>query len=82
MSFISVEQIKAARMLLKWDQATLAKKADIGIVTIKRIEAAAGQPKATVRILNKIKNALETAGIEFLGSVEENPGIRLNNKKI
>jgi DNA-binding XRE family transcriptional regulator len=67
-------------MLLKWDQATLAKTADIGIVTIKRIEAAAGHPKATVRILSKIKTALEAAGIEFLGTPDDAPGIRLHKK--
>jgi predicted transcriptional regulator len=80
MKKINVEQIKAARMLLSWDQVTLAKKASIGIVTVKRIEATFGQVVATNRIITKIIEALEGAGIEFVGTPDDGPGVRLYRK--
>ena len=63
MNEFSAEQVKAARMLLAWDQATLAKAAAVGIATVKRIEASTGALQSTPRIAAKIKIALETAGI-------------------
>lgn|GEM_PF-3779745 len=68
-------------MLLSWDQEVLANKAGIGVATVRRIEISK-EPKEIKNSVRKIVEAFETAGIEFLGSVEENPGIRLNNKKI
>ena len=80
MNKITVEQIKAARMLLSWDQITLANKASVGIVTIKRIEAVPGRATATQRIIEKIVKALEAAGIEFIGTPDDGPGVRLYRK--
>ena len=63
---LTVEQLKAARALLSWDQATLAEKAGVGVATIKRIEVGQGLIKATSRIHEKIRLAAENAGIEFV----------------
>ena len=73
----SVEQLKAARMLLGWDQARLAAAASIGIATVKRIESGAGALQSTPRITDKILSALDGAGIEFLGAPNNMPGVRL-----
>jgi hypothetical protein len=41
------------------------------------IEGAAGIPSANAQTLQKIKVALEAAGIEFIGSPTDRPGIRI-----
>ena len=77
MNNFSAEQMKAARMLLGWDQAKLATAAAVGIATVKRIEVGTGALQSTLRIAEKIKLALESAGIEFLGTPDVMPGVRL-----
>ena len=77
---ISSSQIKAARSLLSWSMQKLSDKADVSLITIKRYEASGGIPEGKVAQLMKIKNALETAGIEFLGDPIESPGVRLRPK--
>ena len=73
----SVEQVKAARMLLRWDQAQLAAAASVGIATVKRIESGTGPLQSTKRITQKIILAFEAADIEFLGEASHMPGVRL-----
>ena len=75
-----VEQIKAARMLLGWDQATLAKNSGLGIGTIKRLESKTGTIGGTVASLVRIQTAFEKAGIEFIGGPGEGPGVRFWKK--
>ena len=77
---ISSSQIKAARSLLSWSMQKLSDKADVSLITIKRYEASGGIPEGKVAQLMKIKNALEAAGIEFLGDPIESPGVRLRLK--
>jgi predicted transcriptional regulator len=74
------EQIKAARSLLGWDQAELAVHADVGVATVKRIESRSGVVGGTMDTIVKIKSALEEAGIEFIGTPDEGPGVRLWRK--
>ena len=45
-----------------------------------RIEATNGVPLGRVTTLLALKNALEAAGIEFVGSPDDRPGIRLGKK--
>lgn len=63
---LQVEQIKAARMLLGWDQAELAKKAGVSLATVKRLEAKPGHIGGTVGTANKLMGALQNAGVIFL----------------
>ena len=44
------------------------------------MEATAGFPSSTKANLNAIKTALEAAGIEFIGTPDDRPGIRINTK--
>ena len=39
-----------------------------------------GVPSGQVRTLIAIKEALESAGVEFVGGPDENPGVRLITK--
>lgn len=74
------EQIKAARALLGWDQMELADRAQIGSATVKRIEARPGIVSGTMDTAVRLKGALEAAGIEFIGSPGDGPGVRLWKK--
>ena len=70
-------QIKMARAALGWSIDVLAEKTSISSRTIKRIEATIGIPNATAANLKLIKQTLEQAGVEFIGSADEGPGVRL-----
>jgi transcriptional regulator with XRE-family HTH domain len=70
-------QIRAARAALRWSAETLSKKADVGIQTIKRFEAADEVPPSRSATLLQVQATLEAAGIEFIGSPTDRPGIRL-----
>ena len=74
---VTSEQIKMARAALGWSIDTLAKRSEVGVRTINRIEAQSGLPKATAANLKIIRFTLELAGVEFIGSAEEGPGVRL-----
>jgi len=74
---ISSAQIRAARALLRWSALDLAEKSKVGVATIRRIELADGVPSSNVRTLNALLKALELAGVEFVGTPEDAPGVRL-----
>ncbi len=74
---ITSEQIRAARSMLRITVAELSVKSGVGIATIKRIEAHNGIPPANARTLDLLNRALTNAGIEFVGSPDDRPGVRL-----
>jgi transcriptional regulator with XRE-family HTH domain len=74
---ITSEQIRAARALLRITVAELSNSAGIGLATIKRLEAAKGLPPAHARTLDALRKTFEGAGIEFIGTPEDAPGVRL-----
>jgi ribosome-binding protein aMBF1 (putative translation factor) len=78
---ITSAQIRAARALLRWSAEDLADKANIGIATIRRFEVQDGTPSGQIRILEALKLALEAAGIEFIGTAENGPGVRLSPRQ-
>ena len=78
---ITSDQIRAARALLNWSANDLADASKVGIATIRRFEIQHGVPSGQVRILESLINALEHAGVEFIGSPEDRPGVRLITKK-
>ena len=78
---ISSSQIKAARAMLGWSAAELAKTSNVGPATIRRYEMQEGVPSANLNTIIAIKNTLENEGIEFTGDPLVNPGVTLNFKK-
>lgn len=74
---VSIEQIKAARALLRWSQNDLAAAAQISVPTIKRLEAETGQIGGRPDTSNAIRIALESAGIEFIPENGGGAGVRL-----
>ena len=74
---ITGTQIRSARAALRWSVQELADRAGISIQTIKRFEVVDGVPASRSSTLLDIKSALESAGIEFIGSPTDRPGIRV-----
>jgi transcriptional regulator with XRE-family HTH domain len=70
-------QCRAARALLSWSQAELAKKASVSKQTLVDFERGARQPYP--RTLADIRSALEVAGVEFTNG--DSPGVRLKKKR-
>jgi predicted transcriptional regulator len=77
---VSIRQIKAARALLAWSQEELAAVADVSIPTIKRLEAFDGPLGGRNETGEKIRKALESAGIEFIAENGGGPGVRIRKR--
>ena len=54
--------------------------ADVPHRTIQRFETADGIPPSRSGTLERVKSALEEAGIEFIGDPLTSPGVRLHKK--
>ncbi|ACK50481.1 transcriptional regulator, XRE family [Methylocella silvestris BL2] len=76
----TIRQIKAARALLGWSQADLAKASGISEPTIWRLEAADGALGGRANTGVKIVAALEAAGVIFVEENGEGPGVRLKKQ--
>ena len=64
----------------EWSAADLAHNANVSWPTVQRFESCDGVPSGHTRTLNAVFTALSKAGIKFLGTAEENPGVRLKTK--
>jgi transcriptional regulator with XRE-family HTH domain len=74
---ITSDQIRAARALLRWSGKDLAEKTGLGFSTLMRLEVLEGVPSAQAKTLETIQKVFESAGVEFIGSPEDGPGVRL-----
>ncbi|WP_443030708.1 helix-turn-helix domain-containing protein [Sphingorhabdus sp.] len=70
-------QIRMARNALRWSVRELADNSDVSTSTITRAETGDGVPTTTRANLIALKSALEAAGIEFIGTPDDGPGIRM-----
>ena len=66
-----------ARASLNWSIERLSQNSGVSISTIKRMETEPGFLKATAPNIQMIKKTFEAAGVEFIGTTEDGPGIRL-----
>lgn len=74
---ISAHQIRAARGLLGISAADLASQADVTWKTVQRFESSEGIPASRAGTLERVQEALQAAGIEFIGDPISSPGVRL-----
>ena len=74
-------QIRAARAGLRITAKELAERAGVSLPTIQRFEKVDSVPPSRSATLLDVKAALETAGIEFIGTPDDSPGIRLPPSK-
>ena len=73
-------QVRAARGLLGLSQEDLARRASIGVVTLKRLEAAGTEIRGSAQTMARIQKALEQAGIIFVAQDSHTgPGVRLRH---
>ncbi len=73
-------QIRSARALLGWSSEETAAKADMTRQTLHRLESYEDVPPSRTRSLLELRRVFEEAGIEFIGSPGEGPGVRLWRK--
>jgi predicted transcriptional regulator len=74
---VSIRQIKAARALVGWSQADLARHSVVSEPTIKRLEAGDGELGGRPDTGDKILAALKMAGVEFIPENGGGEGVRL-----
>ena len=78
---VTIRQIKAARALLGWSQEDLAQHSLISEPTIARLESMDGPIAGRPNTAEKIRTALERAGIEFIDENGGGPGVRLRKRQ-
>jgi transcriptional regulator with XRE-family HTH domain len=74
---ITGSQIRAARIMLHWTAADVAKRTGVARNTIQRLESYDDIPPSRTQSLLDLKRVFEEAGIEFIGAPGEGPGVRL-----
>ncbi len=74
---ITSEQLRAARQLIRMTAEALAKNSGVGVATIRRFELMSGVPSGNARTVEALQKTLENAGIEFIGTPDDKPGVRL-----
>ena len=75
---LTAEQIRAARNALRWTIEDLSKQSAVSVRALKMIEQNAGQLTNRLSTVEKIQRALEAVGIEFIGTPDDAPGIRIH----
>ena len=75
---ITSEQIRAARQMARVTAKELADLSGVGVATIRRFELMDGVPSGNARSLDLIQKALEALGVEFIGTPDDAPGLRLH----
>ncbi len=77
---VTTRQIKAARALLAWSQADLARHSKVSEPTIARLESFDGELGGREETGEKIVRAIEKAGVEFIFANGGGAGVRLRRR--
>jgi transcriptional regulator with XRE-family HTH domain len=76
---ITPSQCRAARGLLDWTQQELADAARIGVATVRLFEGDVGESRQAT--LAMLRQAFESAGVEFIDENGGGPGVRLRKRQ-
>jgi transcriptional regulator with XRE-family HTH domain len=80
---ILIGQLRAARSLLGWSQTELAEHAGLSLPTVKRVERESGEgPNVSDDAREKLRKALEKAGVEFIPENGGGAGVRMKKRTI
>lgn len=79
MTNLTPSQCRAARGLINWSQRELSEKAAVSKKTVEQFEL--GNSDSYQGTREKIRKALEKAGVIFIASNGDGPGVRLRKKK-
>ena len=71
---VTPREIRAARAFLGWTRQRLADRAVVSLNTVVRLEQGAVDSRAST--VERVRKALERAGIEFISVYGEGEGIR------
>jgi transcriptional regulator with XRE-family HTH domain len=63
---VTSEQIRAARMLLRWEQKDLAEASGVSLPAVKRLEATRGPLRAHAQTAERLRQAFAAQGVEFI----------------
>ena len=74
---ITSGQIRGARALLDWSRQVLSERSGVGISALMRLEASDGIPSGNIKTFEAVQKTFEQAGIEFIGTPDDCPGVRL-----
>ena len=77
---VTTRQIKAARALLGWSQADLAEKSGVSEPTVARLESMDGELGGRELTAQKLRAAIERAGVAFIDPNGGGPGVRLRQQ--
>jgi transcriptional regulator with XRE-family HTH domain len=78
---VTTRQIKAARALLGWSQSDLADRSGVSEPTVARLESAEGELGGREGTGDKIRSAIEKAGVEFIDENGGGLGVRLRKRQ-
>jgi transcriptional regulator with XRE-family HTH domain len=77
---VTIRQVKAARALLGWSQADLAKRSGVSEPTVARLESVDGELGGREDTAEKLRAAFKAAGIEFIDEESDGLGVRLSKR--
>ena len=77
---ITSKQVKAARLFLEWEQRDLAERSGVSLPTIQRMEKL-GMERSQAGNVERVQNALETGGIQFIPENGGGAGVRLKDRR-
>jgi len=75
---VTGNQLRIARFALRWSVQQLSENTGVPLRTVKRVEAEDGIPSTNATTIHTLQTALEDAGIEFIGTPDDAPGIRIH----
>jgi len=76
---ITGAQLRAARALLRWSARETAERSGVALTTVQRLEQEDGLPGGRAQTLFDLQRTLEAGGVEFIGSPDDAPGVRLTS---
>ena len=79
---ITSAQIRAARALLNWSRSELAHESGLGLSALMRLESSEGIPGGHIKTLDTVQKTFEEAGVQFIGTPEDGPGVRLKKSSV
>ena len=63
--------------MLNWSATELAERAGTSRNTIQRLEQSDGVPASRTQTLIDIQRVFEAAGVEFIGTPDDEPGVKV-----
>ena len=73
-------QLRGARAVLRMEQGELADRSGVSLASIKRFEAMKGRIEARTGTVERLRSALEEAGVQFIPENGGGPGVRLRDR--